>query len=148
MSIIYDALQKTQRQLNNKNQFDYPKSRRNWFDIILRVAIVILLFLVTLTYYPKIKSYFMQGKHQSLQVAQKNPPATTVAPTPRPLPYQPPKKLVLNGIFISDQESLALINDRLLKIGESVDGSKVVNITTKQVTMEAEGHLFVLESPS
>lgn len=146
MSIIYDALQKTQRQLNSKIQFDYPKSHRNWFDIVLRVVIVILLFFVTLTYYPKIKNYFAQNKHAQIQQVKPQPPIMAVAPAP--LPYQPPKKLVLNGIFISDQENLALINDRLLKIGETVDGSKVVNITAKRVTMEAEGHLFVLDSPS
>jgi hypothetical protein len=51
----------------------------------------------------------------------------------------------LGGIMQFDGVAHALINDRLTRVGDVVDGARVVSIELRRVTLEKNGQLLVLE---
>jgi len=52
--------------------------------------------------------------------------------------------LTLGGIFSSQKGSLALINDRIVKEGDSILGVKVIRIYSNKVDMDADGEKVTL----
>ncbi len=81
-------------------------------------------------------------------------PATTASTTPSPLvapagaspaPAAPsPRAFTLQAISEKDGHSVALINDRLLREGDAIDGARVVTIATDSVELEIGGRRVVL----
>ncbi|MFH0826751.1 MAG: hypothetical protein V1923_02515 [Candidatus Omnitrophota bacterium] len=65
------------------------------------------------------------------------------------IPFLPAEKkesdaLVLNGIFSSQVQAYALINNRICKVGDVVNGATVRYISDDEVTLEDRGRLFKL----
>jgi hypothetical protein len=56
--------------------------------------------------------------------------------------------LVLNGIFFSDNEGFALINNQIVKVGDSVGTAKVKSITVDEVELDNAGSLVKLSTRS
>lgn len=137
MSIIYDALQKTQRQLNTKNQLKTIRPFHNWFDVILVSIILILLIVTLIAYFPIFKKWMITDK--------KHPVIPTHTVTPRP---SPGVKLILNGIFISENDKVAQINNRLVSVGDAVEGNRVLEITSNKVKLVGKNGIFYLYSES
>ena len=50
----------------------------------------------------------------------------------------------LSGILYSDQQPLAIINNRPVGVGDRVDGATVVEIKKRQVTVESDGRRISL----
>lgn len=76
------------------------------------------------------------------------PPAEPV-PAPEPEVQKPqPPDLVLNGVFVSEQESYALINNRIVRKGEQIEGATVVRIGMDEVELDFEGSPIKLFSES
>lgn len=50
----------------------------------------------------------------------------------------------LTGILVSTGRKLAMINDRLIGVGEKVDGARVRNIHGNSVELDIDGRLVVL----
>jgi hypothetical protein len=59
------------------------------------------------------------------------PPPTTPAETPAP-------QFALQAVTEQDGQPVALISDRLLRVGEGFDGMRVVRITSTEVEIEIE----------
>ena len=53
---------------------------------------------------------------------------------------------VLNGVFFSGNEGYALINNRVVKKGDVIDGATVVGIALDEVDLEAEGSVIKLSN--
>jgi hypothetical protein len=53
-------------------------------------------------------------------------------------------ELVLNGIFASEAGSYALINNRIVREGETISGAKVVRIYANKVELNAFGKEIIL----
>jgi hypothetical protein len=66
------------------------------------------------------------------------------APPPSAEPQRPPDDVRLNAISQKDGRPVALINDRLLFEGDSVDGVKVLRIGEAEVEVEVRGERRVL----
>lgn len=92
---------------------------------------------------------------------QKTLPAQPKAETPLPVPVkqiapEPPVKpadnpelsLVLNGVFFERGESYALINNKIVRVGEQIEGATVKEIAITGVELEFEGKTIRLLSPS
>ena len=60
------------------------------------------------------------------------------------LPVQPPK-LVLKGIAWDETEPLALINDLLVKEGDTIEGARIVKIDFDRVTVQYRSKKFVIK---
>jgi len=55
-------------------------------------------------------------------------------------------ELVLNGVFFSDEGGYALINNRIVKEGDSIEGVKLVKIYADSVEMDNHGSKIKLSS--
>ena len=142
MSIIYDALQKTQKNRENKQSHSIGMSpkRSQWLDVILGVVIVSLLVFVVVGYYPRWSA-------KKAVVIQPKSVVAAIQPVVKrsvEIPYK--GNLVLNGVFISDQEKLALINNQSLHVGDTVEGMKIVSVSQSSVKLRKEGQVFVLRT--
>ena len=56
----------------------------------------------------------------------------------------PKVPLNLSGIIYMDGEYLALINDKFLKSGDFIEGSRIVKITDNQVYLKRKNQIFSL----
>jgi hypothetical protein len=55
-------------------------------------------------------------------------------------------KLMLEGVFLSENESLAMINHQAYRIGDSVNDMKVISISMEQVTLQGNNRSQILRS--
>ena len=77
---------------------------------------------------------------------------TTNLPPPPILPNQPPEEkksaaqanFVLNGIFFSDNDGYALVNNQIVRKNDRVDGAKVSLITANSVELDNAGQTITL----
>ncbi len=60
-----------------------------------------------------------------------------------PTPYSRPN-FALSGIIYSPQDSYCLINDKVIRVGESIEGAKLAKVTPEEVTLEYHGEKIVL----
>lgn len=168
MSIIYDALQKTQKNRQKPQKTFFLKKFRLpsiWFDLIILAIIATLLFMIIVAYYPRVVAYFKRphvAEEKLPDVAQK--PATTVTGQPV-LPVAPvsheaeiqaqiahetayKSKNILNGVFLSDQEKVVLINNQTYHIGDVVDGMMIVNINSNSIKLQDGKHTIIMKVAS
>lgn len=55
-------------------------------------------------------------------------------------------QLLLNGIVLSEDGSIAMINGQICKPGDEVEGAKIVDITASQVTLSLKNQEIVLKN--
>lgn len=142
MSIIYDALQKTQKNREVVSA-TIDASSKDQPDRRLKLALAFLLPLVAVLVLALI--YFIY-KSQSHPVSPAKMVATKINPLPvrvqKPLPNK--ANFVLNGTFISDQSKIAMINDQMFKIGDHVDGMEIVDIQYGKVKLKIDNMVLEL----
>jgi hypothetical protein len=136
VSIIYDALNKTQE---IRSRLAVPKIKKKaiaYYRLGFYVGlelIFILLLIVTLLGYPRYKNYS----------AAKKP--VTIAVKPRAVrPIHPKKPYILNGIFLSDTDSIAIINNVHYHLGDQVEGMNIIEIKEDLVKLKDKSHTIVL----
>lgn len=134
MSIIYDALKKSQQARAAKAPITVarrPKIQRK--NIITTLLILTVIFTILAAFMPggpslKMPSLIGQNKTQAPII---------VASAPR---------LMLDGVFLSDTEKLAMINRRSYHEGDSVSGMKVISIAFDQVQLRGKSHSVTLRN--
>lgn len=55
--------------------------------------------------------------------------------------------LALSGIVFSPERSYCIINDKIVTVGDKVQGAKLVRITPEKVTLDYQGEPLILYSP-
>jgi hypothetical protein len=174
VSIIYEALKKTQlnREVKrnpvrkvNRNHFKM-RMRINirdfdWPDVALAGVIGVLLVTSVSVYSihfahkfshhtlvasnthhtaaPVAKAGLHQPVANAAQVAL--PPETVITGTDN-------TDLVLNGVLLSDEEKLALINNKTFHVGDMVGGMRIVSIDFNSVKLASGGQLMTLRTSS
>lgn len=132
LSIIYDALKKSQ----NKRTQNKPKvkvARRSF-----KLSRMQLIILLTGTCLFLIAAAINMTDNTTLNLRMaKNKPVIKTTPIP---------KLKLDGVFLSDSETLAMINKHSYHIGDALHGMKVVNITLDTVTLQNAQKSIVLRN--
>lgn len=147
MSIIYDALKKTQnsrKSLNNSTEGGAAVRRfRLRVDTqVVRVGIAIatlaIIIAAGLSYKQtqnQLAAAKAKVKAEALAEARmRKAMAANVADKNR-LPKKPSilSHLVINGIFVSPEYRTALINDQYIAVGDEIEGLKVVEIKIDKV---------------
>lgn len=155
MSIIYEALQKTQA----NREYQRTKFRIPFFDLGLLIINIILIIIVSIFYY----HHFTK---RTDSIAIKHPPIVKKIIKTPPLPVSTetiqeskpiikPRKfltldytgsLVLNGVFISENETVALINNQTHHLGDIVDNMKIISISMDNIKLAKDQNIYVMHS--
>ncbi len=160
MSIIYEALKKTDVQ-NSKfsEQAVSAKSIKQPLTFVMAAigiagAIVIAGYLDKFAVIKSNKPAKQLVKVQALPapvmpVASLAPEAAVnKLPAAKAVESKPslPDNLVLSGILVSEDENLALIDDKILRIGDTVDGATIVDILPDRVEISYQNQKFTLKN--
>jgi|GEM_PF-4852853 len=165
MSIIYDALKRIEKKAKDTEyssenaKRDTRKSRRiGYILLILLVLCLVALFVdksSTKRYFversptdkhpmfPKVSRIAMTGE-------EKTPAKVMPLSEPESKPPSADKKLplfYLSGIFFSDGEYLALINDQLVQADDFIEGAQVQKIDSDGVEIKFGESSFRLSYP-
>lgn len=143
MSIIDQALQKTQKSRNNiqtpQIENTPPRERLTlsipnlpWLKIAISAGSCLILYSL-FTHYSQILAFF--------HPAPKKPAITQVA-----TPIAEKAKFELGGTFLSDHERIALINNRTLHVGDTVNGMQITAIDLNSVTLKNEDATLILRA--
>jgi len=162
VSIINDALKKTQSEINPNELPQSSVSKRTEkparsplitiFVFIATIGIIVLTLLIVAPVF-RTNNPFLSAP----------PPVTqspiSPVPTPRmaaehkaPPPSQTilPKRnntlLTLNGIIAADDVQMALINNEIYKVGDLVEGKKILKITENSVELAVDEGTVILET--
>lgn len=152
MSIINEALKKTEQHLQKNAAGDNPLPRKLlhskpflFYVLILLAGILLGNFIFTL----------LKHKAQPKVIPLKNIlPVTKTIDVPLPvLPSQPLEEnkpveanFILNGIFFSDDDGYALVNNQIVRENDFVDGAKVSLITANTVVLNNAGQTITLNT--
>jgi hypothetical protein len=160
MSIIYDALKKVENKVGQIKAQTFAVSPKKEKNFQVKIFILSLLVLgIGFVMAKMLFSFTLTTRLQRLALPsfnQPQPPKSEVIdvvqePLEKPIPAEPnvskspaiesepPATLLLNGVFFSSQEGYALINNQILKEGDSVEGAKVMRITLEGVELEEAG---------
>ncbi|MDR3476523.1 MAG: hypothetical protein P4M14_00650 [Gammaproteobacteria bacterium] len=143
MSIIYRALQKTQK--NREKNLSAPLQERqtlrpNWALTSLIAVSAVLVTVLALNYLPVLKSHL---------ATTAKPVKVLAAPTMQMVINEDKFKsqYVLNGIFLSDNTKIAMINSQYFHVGDAIDGLRIVHICDKDVKLTNQNQTITLEIP-
>ncbi len=174
MSIIYEALKKVQGksdpaavapvQAAGKAAAANSPLRKS---TAVRTVVLLLVFLALGMFLIEIlinSSFSARAKkEQALPIAASyTPPAPSPILSISPAPAQtnpkepitsveqsvaePQPQLVLNGIVLSEEGNIALINDQILKVGDTVEGARVEEISGLQVVLSSKAQKITLKA--
>lgn len=155
MSIIYDALKKVEESniKDIKPQINAAEDHRRKLKIYLLygLAACVGLFAVNVLF------IFLSRPKQIVKVDSIDPaqvpkvptllqnqaplqqPAQQTAPRVSPVKMSSKGLLILNGIFFSENEGYALINNHIVKEGDTVNSAIVKRIGVADVELEVDG---------
>lgn len=157
MSIIYDALKKVEK-LSLPQQPETQNTRRSKVKVYLLYFLLVCagVFIASI-FFKFLAGLSTETKTASLPPARTPQPALPqaappVAEPPVHLPVlantskQPSPELKLNGVFFSQDQGYALINNRIVKEGDMLEGARVKQITLKEVELDFQGSVIKLTS--
>ena len=154
MSIIYEALKKAESYVKGPDQgFNIPKRDRNKFlRIVYILCILIIISLIGFLMGKKpsvsvMPSKILTGSETSLPVKIKPLSITEVEKEKLPIITKDLASLSLTGIIFSDGEYMALINGRMVKPGDFIEGVQIDKIDANGVEVKFKGSSFRLNYP-
>jgi hypothetical protein len=171
VSIIYDALQKTQRARTENREFLPEKNNfhllNRIINVVVKIAVVVLAVMIAYIYLPMI------SRHFSLKQTHTHVAAATTAPVivERAAPVEAvaanqqstetvasaetvaaagttaaPGGLSLTGVMLAGQNSVAIINNHSYQLGDMINGMKVIGIEINKVQLLNGQQIVVLRS--
>ena len=163
MSIIYDALKKIQTDTKNNNILvpeRKPLNTKNHKYRTYFLAAILLAFIsayVFLRPAPNPPSSLAQQKQvtdpQASEEATLTTPALTYTSPSEEMMFEvssndEPKtpSLSLNGLFFSENEKYAIINNQIVREGDVLAGATVKRITSSGVELDFEGSSLQLKN--
>jgi len=162
MSIIYDALKKVQNNTDSTKPTEKPAAAKPVGKKINPLLIYILVVCAGLFLGNYAYNYFTPGtrnlitakkenqviKYRVPEIKQIPPPAAITAEVPANIIPNAEPTFVLNGVFFEQGEGYALINNKIVRIGDEIEHAKVKEIRITGVELEFEGKTVKLLSPS
>ena len=150
MSIIYDALKKVENSgksvLKNNKELPAPKNKiKNYFIYILFLALGLFVAKTFFSYLNRQPPQVKTAKQNQITLPHNN--TTKIPPLQQPqlapaienkeLPEKP--TFILNGVFSSGEESYALINNQIVKLGDKISGAVIKKIAPEEVLLDSDG---------
>jgi type II secretory pathway component PulC len=161
MSIIYDALKKVEKNTNRDiiAKVNKERSGKKIMTYLLYVLFACAGLFIANTIFgvlsPKVKPQAaprvtapvaLKPAKETTVKAKETAPAAAIIEVKK-APEIPP--LILNGVFFSKDKGYALINNRVVKQGDFVEGIKVKKVNLDNVELETSGGLnFKLSTQS
>ena len=156
MSIIYDALKKVEH--SNLKNLDKSKkeTKKTKFPYLIFALVVTVGFFIAKVLFdifglPLTKDIANNTFKDNLKPRSKstapvviNQPVTKGAYLEQVQEKSYPN-LLLNGIFYDGQQYYAIINNKILKEGESIEGARLIRILSNRVELEFEGRPISLK---
>ncbi|MFH1655519.1 MAG: hypothetical protein ABH954_02785 [Candidatus Omnitrophota bacterium] len=144
MSIIYDALKKTQVKLKLPSE----EAKRNRYILKLYIVFIFIVligcsFVLTTLFNTPISPSTDLIKELKTTSSEGQKTSDQSSWFKAPLGKGP--KFVLSGIVTMDNEKTALINDQMVKKGEYIEGAYIINIVDDKVYLDLGGKAVVLE---
>jgi hypothetical protein len=142
VSIIYNALQKAQR--------NRQKATNTKVQMIRRLEYILLSIIILLAAYDYVP--------ELIKYASSIRPATTITPLkvvevaiakPQPAPINQANyknSHVLSGIYLSNEEKIAVINNKFFHLGDSIDGMKLVSIEDNRIVLRNADDALILQT--
>jgi len=155
MSIINDALKKTEQFIHiNTADKTQPQKTKLSLKLILVYALILLIgfFLSHIIFKLLIhKVEITQPRKENTAIAQTQQVSLPVPAPVKPTPLieeqkKPEVNFILNGIFFSDNDGYALVNNQIIREADSVDGAKVIKITPDSVELDNQGTIITLNT--
>lgn len=175
MSIIYEALKKTQNSsknitadiTSNAGQEQNPRKAGKIPYVVPALAIVIglgFIFFIILGKYQEIGKVPVVRKPEikesinralSFDKYKNSPPIPSSsfsslpsqgAPREEKNPQRLQPDFIVNGIVISPDGNIALINDQIIRAGDTIEGAKVERIEDSRVVLSYDDREIVLRS--
>jgi hypothetical protein len=145
VSIIYNALQKAQQNRQKEAVSTIKSKHISWVDGSLAIIIFLLIGIAIYGYYPSLKR---QPTHT--QISTKTLPAlagTAITQEPTHVINLTNYKSthVVNGVYLSQQEKIALINNKFFHLGDSVDGMKLVSIESNRIVLRQADNALIIQ---
>lgn len=160
MSIILDALNKLESLPNKEGSLRSDKPKKEKKKFLLYFISVILGLTAARIVFTALPRYLSSARRCSDTTGKRdNPAAEAIKQTPT-LTYRPPaaetkqtpailkaavkntnnkKRLILNGIaFSSTDQSYAIVNNKIVKNGDAIDGFNVLSIKETEVELQSD----------
>lgn len=154
MSIINEALKKTEEHLqkNAAKNNPLPSNPSRPKPFILYILILLAGLLLSSFIFNQLNRKIQTTqalKKKTLVVIQAAipipPPVLPSPPTEEKKPT-PPASFILNGIYFSDSNGYALVNNQIVRENDYVDGAKVSLITANTVQLDNAGETITLST--
>ncbi len=165
MSIIYDALKKVETSQANDSKTKIDKGFKSKPKIYLVFALMVCLglFVANIFYEWLIPKPLLnttdivtggQPPADKKQTVSSSQPSTEPAAlqtsasveTKIETQKESPPSFTLNGVFFSGAEGYALINNRIVKKGDKIDGATVVQVLLDEVDLDFGGSIIKLSN--
>lgn len=153
MSIINEALKKTEQYIQENEVKKNPLPDKKGGPRLFLLYILILLAGIFLSSFifrllgDKIKTTQPQKKAAiAIQEPAILPPLHEEPILPEEEKKAPETAFVLSGIFFSDNDGYALVNNQIVRENDLVDGAKVARITANTVELDSAGKLIILST--
>jgi len=154
MSIIYDALKKIQKSnvVDSNYIMDRKEKKYKYKVYFFYTAIVCIGLFIGYIFFSFLSRPGYSAMKQAVKTSVKDNNSLSVEETPLgnvPVVSAAPEKKphdpwVLNGIFFSQDEGYALINNQIVKEGDLIAGGKVKRITLDEVGLVYDGREITL----
>jgi hypothetical protein len=142
MSIIYDALKRLEGKTKKHARLETGSPERGKSKLSKVIFAVFFLIALSSVSLLVIKIYKMPASHTpSVSKKLRSPKEETSSPK------KEASGLSLSGIFFSDGEYLALINDRIVKVGDYIGKAQVVKIEPDGVEIKFKDSTLRLSYP-
>lgn len=171
MSIIYDALKKVEKKYSDEKKPDTLNDlNKKKLPGIVVYLIYILVVIAGILSAKLILSLVAKVAISSSKVADRKtiiqnkdltipkPASTVQAVVTNKIPASllkkdvpeeaPAPRFVLTGIFFTNQEGFVLINNKILKEGDMIDGAIISRITSEDVELKLQNELIKLRTNS
>jgi type II secretory pathway component PulC len=156
MSIITEALKKTEASIQKNSLYEsssqnkQPKKKPYLLYLLAFIAGLFLISLVFTAINRKTELPIAEPAEAAPRPA-KEPETIQQLPAEEPAVLveeqdKPEKSFLLNGIFFSENNGYALVNNQIVKESDSVDGAKVEKITENTVELNNQGEIITLST--
>lgn len=165
MSIIYDALKKVEAKFSSSGNISPEVKKEKKTKTSPKIYLVYLLVIALGVFSANILYNFFTPSFKTSLKSDKIPEKKeTKEPQPQNIrpPQQPPQKpiatqepvpaeepvpaLVLNGIFFSGEDTYALINNRIVTVGDDIEGLVVKKIEASAVELKSKNSTIKLST--